>query len=183
MMHKLLVTMLMFSTAVLAENPKVYLDMSPIWSNYESKGISSEFKPTGFKWTAGYVVKEFSWLSVAVESSVILGVNTDTKSTVQNSSGETFNNAQVGIDQLYSLNVKGMFPLTQSMNANLYVGATRGKIFSSSDNSTYHASYDNSVSYGAGLEYWFPADVSLYVNYMQYFKNLDAIEVGVGFRF
>ncbi|CAA6799321.1 MAG: Unknown protein [uncultured Sulfurovum sp.] len=182
-MHKSLIIILVSSSVILAQSPKVYLNMSPIWSSYESKGITSEFKPTGFKWTAGYVVKEFSYASLALEGSAILGVNNDKKSTVQNSSGETFNTAQVSIDKMYSLNVKSMFPLTQSFNANLYVGGTRGKVFSSSDESTSKGAFESSISYGAGLEYWTPVDVSLYANYMQYFKNLDAIEVGVGFRF
>lgn len=175
--------MLIFSSAIVAQSPKVYLDMSPIWSNYESKGIASDFKSTAFKWTAGYVVKEFSYASVALEGSAILGVNNDKKATVQNSSGETFNNAQVGIDKMYSLNVKGMFPLSQSFTANLYLGGTRGKVFSSSDESNSKGDFENSISYGAGLEYWSLSNVSLYANYMQYFKNLDAIEVGAGFRF
>ena len=157
--------------------------MGSILSSYESEGMSSDFKPTGFKWTAGYVVKEFCYASMALEGSAILGVNSDKKSTVQNSSGETFNNAQVRIDKMYSVNVKSMFPLSQSFNANLYLGGTMAKVLSSSDNFSSKSSFENSFSYGAGLEYWSSADVSLQVKYMQYFKNLSAVEVGVGFKF
>ncbi len=157
--------------------------MSPIWMKYESSGVSSDFKPTGFKWTAGYEVKDFPFVALAVEGSAILGVNSDKKSTITNSSGATFTNAEVTVDKMYSLHLKSMFPLSSSVNANVYIGGTRGKISSSSDQSSSNSSFENSFSYGAGLEYWTPANVSLYVNYMQYFKNLDAVEFGVGFRF
>jgi hypothetical protein len=112
----------LFSSAIVAQNPKVYVDMSPVWMTYESKGVSSDFQPTGFKWTAGYEVKDFSFASVALEGSAILGVNNDKKSSVTNSGGTTFTNAKVTVDKLYA-------------------------------------------------------------NYMQYFNNLNTIEVGVGFRF
>ena len=70
--------------------------------NYESKGINSKFKPIGFKWAAGYVVKVFSFASIAVEYSALLGVDNDTKSSVTNSGGTSFTNAKVSVDKLYS---------------------------------------------------------------------------------
>ena len=182
-MNKLLVSMLIFSSAIVAQSPKIYVDMSPVWMNYESKGINSEFKPTGFKWTTGYVAKEFSFASIAVEGSALLGVDNDTKSSVTNSGGTSFTNAKVSVDKLYSLQLKGMFPLSSNLDANVYFGGTRGKILSSSNQSTSSSKFENSLSYGAGLEYWSSADVSVYANYMQYFKNLNAIEIGVGFIF
>jgi len=182
-MKSLLITMLITSSAVVAQESKVYIDMSPIWMKYESSGVSSDFKPTGFKWTAGYKVKDFSFVTLAVEGSAILGVNSDKKSTMTNSSGATFTNAEVRVDKMYSLHLKSMFPLSNAFNANVYIGGTTGKVISSSDQSVSNSSFENSFSYGAGLEYWTPENVSLYANYMQYFKNLNAIEVGVGFRF
>ena len=182
-MNKMLASMLIFSSAIVAQSPKVYVDMSPVWLNYESKGISSEFKPTGFKWTAGYVVKDLSFVSLALEGSAMLGVNNDRKATVQNSNGDTFTNAKVSLDKFYLLQVKSMFPISKDFNANLYLGGTTAKVLSSSDSGVSKSGFENSFSYGADLEYWTPADVSVYANYMQYFKNLDAIEVGVGFRF
>jgi len=182
-MNKSLIGLFMLTGAIVAQNPKVYVDMSPVWMTYESEGVSSDFKPTGFKWTAGYMVKEFSFASVALEGSALLGVNNDTKSSVTNSSGTTFTNAKITVDKIYALHLKGMFPLSSDIHANVYLGGTRGKVLSSSDESTSKSSFENSFSYGAGLEYWTSANVSLYANYMQYFTNLDAIEVGVGFRF
>jgi len=182
-MKKSLLLSLCFTSFIIADESKTYIDMSPIWMNYESKGISSDFNPIGFKWTAGYVLKDFSFASMALEGSALLGVNHDKKSTVQNSNGDTFNNATVSVDKMYALHLKSMFPLSQSFNANLYLGRTTAKMLSFSDNSSSKSSFENSFSYGAGLEYWTDADVSVYANYMQYFKNLNAVEIGVGFRF
>jgi len=182
-MKKTLTLGILLSGTLLANEPKVYVDMSPVWMNYESKGISSDFKPTGFKWSTGYVLKDFSFASVALEGSALLGVNHDKKSTVQNSNGDTFNNATVSVDKMYALHLKSMFPLSQSFNANLYLGGTTAKVLSFSDNSSSKSSFENSFSYGAGLEYWSSVNVSVYANYMQYFKNLNAVEIGVGFRF
>jgi len=182
-MQKILFLSALVSGLLLAETPKTYIDMSSVLFNYSNNGTTTDFKPTGFKWMAGYVVHDFTYASVAVEGSAMLGVNNDTKAHVQNSNGDTFTHAQMALDTLYNLQLKTMVPLTQSFNANLYVGGTRGKTSSSSDQSNNKGSYDNSVSYGAGLEYWSSADVSVYANYMQYFKNLNAVEIGVGFRF
>jgi len=182
-MKKILCLLLGLSSVMVAQSPKAYIDISPMWMSYESNGISSDFNPTGFKWTGGYRLKDFSFVSFAIEGSAILGGNSDKKSTVTNSSGVTFTNAEVSLDKMYALHLKSIVPIVQNFNANLYLGATTGKLLSSSDQSQSNSSFENSFSYGAGLEYWTGANVSLYANYMQYFKNLNAVEVGVGFRF
>lgn len=183
MNSKILFSSILLLTILSAQTPKAYIDMNPSWIKYESKGVSSKFKPIGLKLTAGYLLKKFSFASVAIEGSAMFGVNNDKKSTLTNSSGVTFTNAEISLDKLYSLHLKSMFPLTKSFNANLYLGGTSAKVLSSSDTSTSNSSFENSFSYGAGVEYWTDADVSLYANYMQYFKNLNAVEIGVGFRF
>ena len=182
-MNKLLLNILLLSSVAFAQDSKFYVDMNPSSMSFESKGISSNFKPTGFKWTAGYIVKDFDFVSFGVEGSLLLGVNNDVKSKVKNSKGNSFTNATVSIDKMYSLHLKSILPITNGFNANLYLGGTRGKLLSSSDQSSSSDGFENSISYGVGLEYWSLADISVYVNYMQYFKNLNAIEVGVGFRF
>ncbi len=183
MNSKILLSSILLSSFLFAETPKAYIDMNYVWANYSNNGTTTDFKPTGVKWTGGYVVKTYPYLSVAVEGSAMLGVNSDTKSTVHNSSGATFHNADVSIEKMYSLNLKTIIPLSNSFNVNVYLGGTRGEVSSFSDESNSKGGFENSFSYGAGLEYWTPADVSVYANYMQYFKNLDAVEVGVGFRF
>ena len=118
------------------------------------------------------MVKDFALASVAIEGSAMVGISDDTT-----------NNTNAMVDKIYSLHLKGSFPLTENLNANVYAGETRGKMLLTSSSLTENSSFENSFSYGAGAEYWFKNDVSLHANYMQYFKNIDAIEVGVGFRF
>ena len=182
-MKRILFLSALVSGLLVAEAPKTYIDMGSVLLNYSNNGTSTDFKPTGFKWTMGYLLNDFTYASVAVEGSAMLGVNNDTKAQVHNSNGDIFSNAKMSLDALYNLQLKAIVPITQSFNTNLYMGGTRGKTFSSSNVSNNKGSYDNSFSYGAGLEYWSSADVSLQVKYMQYFKNLSAIEFGLGFRF
>ena len=174
---------ILLSGTLFANEPKVYIDMSPVLFDYSNNETTTDFKPTGFKWTAGYMIQDFDFISFGLEGSLLLGVNNDTKSNVHNSQGASFTNAKVNIDKMYALHLKSVIPIVQDLNANLYFGGTRGKILSSSEQSNSENSYETSISYGLGLEYWSSADVSVYANYMQYFKNLNAVEIGVGFRF
>jgi len=171
-MNKILITTLLLGSTLLADNSNVYVEMSPTWIKYEAKDVNYNFKPTGFKWTAGYEVKDFTLASVAIEGSAMIGVENDTTST-----------ASTMIDEIYSLHLKGSFPLTEGLSANIYAGGTRGKMLLTSNQVTASSNFENSFSYGAGAEYWFKSDVSLHADYMKYFKNIDAIEVGIGFRF
>ena len=77
MNSKILFSSILLLTILSAQIPKAYIDMNPSWLKYESKGVSSKFKPIGFKCTAGYLLKDFSFASVAIESSAMLGVNND----------------------------------------------------------------------------------------------------------
>ena len=183
-MKKVILLSLCLSSFIIANEPnKAYIDMNHVWLNYSNNGTTTDFKPTGFKWTGGYVFKDFDFASVAIEGSLMLGVNNDSKSSVTLSNGNSLTNAEATLDKMYSLHIKGILPITKGFNANLYLGGTRGKLLSSSNQSKSKSSFENSFSYGGGLEYWTSANVSVYGNYMQYFKNLDAVEFGIGFRF
>jgi len=181
-LNKLLISIILFTTIIVAQNQKVYIDIDSAWLSYKSKGVSSNFRPMGVKWTAGYKLKDFYFASVAIEGSALIGVENSTKSSLKNSSG-TFTNAEVFVDKIYSLQLKNIFPLNQSFNANFHIGGTTGKINSSSNQSKSNSSFERSLSYGASLEYWSKENISLHVGYMQYFKNLSAIETGIGFQF
>jgi len=61
-MKKILCLSLCLSSIIVAQSPKAYFDMSPMWMSYESNGISNEFNPTGFKWTGGYKISLLSLL-------------------------------------------------------------------------------------------------------------------------
>ena len=182
-MKQTLLLSILLSGALLANEAKAYIDMNPVLLNYSNNGTDIDFKPTGFKWTAGYLLKDFNLVSFAIEGNAIVGVNSDTKSKVKGKNGITLNQADVSLDKLYGVQLKTIIPITNSFNGNLFVGASRAKVISVASNSINKNDFKNSLSYGAGLEYWSSANVSLYGNYMQYFKNLSAVEFGLGFRF
>ena len=182
-MKKSLLLSLCFTSFIIADEPKIYIDMSPVLLNYTDNGTTTDFNPTGFKWTAGYLVKDFKVATLGIETSFITGVESDRKSNVQGSNGVMFNQASSSLDTMYSLHLKTIVPMTNNLNGNLYFGGSRAKIVSSAIGFNSSDEWDSSLSYGLGLEYWSSVDVSVYGNYMQYFKNLNAIEFGVGFRF
>ena len=107
----------------------------------------------------------------------------DTKRSVKSSSGGTLVNAQEQLDKLYSLNIKASVPLFSNFSTHLYVGGIQGKIESIADNYANKSVYDNSLSYGAGVKYLIANDVSVHADYRHYFKNLEALQIGVGFGF
>lgn len=84
---------------------------------------------------------------------------------------------------MYNLQIKTIVPIFDNLNANVYFGGSRAKMLTSANNFTGSNSWSNSVSYETGLEYWFQSNVSLRLDYMKYFKNIEAIDIGLGFRF
>ena len=60
-MQKILVLSALVSGLLLAETPKTYINMSSVLLNYSNNGTTTDFKPTGFKWTVGYVVSDFTY--------------------------------------------------------------------------------------------------------------------------
>jgi len=182
-MVKKMFSLVLFSTFVFAETPKTYINMNHVLLKYTDNGTTSDFKPTGFKWTAGYLVKDFDFVSFGLEASAMLGVNNDSKSSVTLSNGNTLTNAQASLDKLYNIQLKTIIPLVDKLNANVYLGGSRVKMLTNADSFTGSSGWNSAFSYGAGLEYWFPSNISFNLDYMQYFKNLNALEIGVGFKF
>jgi len=182
-MKKAILLSITVSSTLLWATPKTYMNMSYSWLTHSDNGTVSDFRPTGFKWTAGYIVKEFDTFNLAIEGSAMLGVNSETKATVASSGAGTFTNAIETVDRLYNLNLKATLPISSKISANGYFGTSRVKILSTATNYGDNNGWDNGISYGAGLQYNIFSDVAVHVDYMQYFKNLNAVEVGLGFRF
>ena len=182
-MQKIILISLVLSSALLATEPKVYVNMSQSLLTHSDNGTVSDFELTGFKWTAGYVVQEFGSVEIALEGSAMLGVNNDSKASVTSASRGTFSNAQEILEKLYNVNLKMMIPIVQNLSVNTYLGASRAKVLSTATNYKSNKAWYNGISYGAGLEYNVLPDVSVHLNYMQYFKNLNGVEFGLGFQF
>lgn len=182
-MKKIILMSTILSSTLLFATPKTYVNMNHSWLNHSDNGTVSDFNPTGFKWTAGHIVKEFDFMRFGLEATAMLGLNNETKTTVSSSTTGTFSNATEIIDKLYNVNLKAMIPIKDKFSVNAYLGASRVKIHSTATNYGDNNGWDNGISYGAGLQYNILSDVSVHVDYMQYFKNLNAVELGLGFRF
>ena len=66
--EKAFVLILCSSVFLIADESKIYINMNPIVFNYSNNGTTTDFKPTGFKWTAGYVVKDFDFVSFGLDT-------------------------------------------------------------------------------------------------------------------
>jgi len=166
-----------------AQDTKTYIDLGTMAMNYTDNGTLTDLKPVGVKWTVGYVIKDFDKFSLGVETSFATGAKSSKKSTITTTNGVVLTNSETTLEELFNANIKTIVPLKENFNANIYVGATRAKLLSIADGYASKNKYDNSISYGAGVEYWFPKNISIYGDYMQYFDNVNAIEIGIGFRF
>ncbi|HHD82435.1 MAG TPA: hypothetical protein ENK94_04505 [Campylobacterales bacterium] len=182
-MRKLLILTLGVSSMLLATSPKTYINMKAVQLIHTDNGTEQDFEPTAFKWTVGHIFKEFDHVALGIEASAMLGVANDTKSTVSSSTTGVYTNAKTEMDNLYNLNLKVLVPLTDNFMFSSSIGVSRAKMISTATNYSSPNNWDNSLSYGAGIHYNILRDVSLEVDYMQYYKNLNGIEVGLGFKF
>lgn len=182
-MKKLLVLPIIVSGVLLAETPKVYVDLNPVLLNYTDNGVKNDFDIKAFKWSLGYLIKDLDIVTLGVEGSALLGYGADKRSRVTNSDREIFTNATSYLDSLFALHLKGIVPINNNFHLNTYLGGSQAKLDSIATEFESSGKWDRSLSYGVGLEYWSSANVSIHANYMQYFKNLSAIEVGLGFKF
>lgn len=181
-MKKLIFGLLIVCSFLTAQtNQGFYFGLAPAYLTYESKGVKPKFHTVGEKYTLGYIVKSYGLYTASIEGSIVLA-GSDKKASVTNSYG-TFKNAEVTIEQLYTLHIKNQFNFSTKLNGSFYIGATRGKVYSSSDRGVSKKKFENSFSYGAGIEYKLNQQVSIQANYMQYYKNLSSVEVGFVLKF
>ncbi|CAA6812114.1 MAG: Unknown protein [uncultured Sulfurovum sp.] len=182
-MKKALILTTLISSMVVAETSNTYINMNQVLLTHSENGTVNDFQPTAFQWTLGHIVKDFHYLLIGVEGSLMLGVRNDVKSSTQSSQSGAFTNATTTLDKLYNVNIKAILPIIHDLSATTYLGVSRAKMLSTATNYTSRNVWDNSFSYGVGLEYQLLSKVSVHADYMKYFKNLDAIEFGIGFKF
>ena len=184
-MKKTLLMTAFCSTLLVAEGEKFYIDMAPLYLTHDKKenGVQSDLNSHAFKWTFGAVLKEEKSYALSLESSLVLGVDGSSKRTVLQNNGTPLTNAKLYVDKLYNMNVKGTFLLSNELRLKGYLGVSRAKTMAVADAYNKSNDFQTSLSYGVGMDYDLLSDVYLYGNYMQYFSNLSAFEVGMGFRF
>ncbi|NEW59804.1 porin family protein [Sulfurovum sp. bin170] len=161
---------------------KVYTDLKYTLLNYSKNGTDKDFKTNGYKLTLGYMFEEFSYIDIGVENSIAFATG-EKRDSVEFKNGTTLENASVDIDFLYAVHLKATAPIIDILYGNLYLGWDSAKVGTSATNYTNSSKWENSFSYGVGFEYWIPLGVSLQLNYMSYFNNLNAIEFGFGLKY
>jgi hypothetical protein len=176
-MKKQIISLLLLTSLSQAEN--FYLGYDFLKVNYDDSGVNKEFDPTAFTWKAGYSVNEY----FAVEARVGLGVDNDTKQNLITDAGLGLTTATVELNRVYSLLLKGSYPLLKGLNVNAYAGGSSVKFLVDSNQNYHSENSDSSVSMGAGLSYDIASDVFVNADYMAYTKNVTALQVGMGFRF
>jgi len=187
MIKRILLLIILISTLSFANTAKKYIDFEYALLNYSNSGTDKDFELNGYKLTAGYILTNFSYLNIGIENSIII-TNGQTPSvvTIDNGAtinGTTLNEATVDIDFLYAVHLKATAPIIDILYGNLYFGWDKAKVSSRATNYETSTKWEDSFSYGIGLEYWIPMGISLKLNYMSYFNNLNSIEFGFGFKF
>lgn len=182
-LKKVTLTSLALSSLLLAESHENYINIGYTGLTYSENGTVSDFKPTAFKWRVGHNVYAFNGIELALEGTVMLGVNEDKKASVASSSSGTFTNASVMLDGLYNVNLRVQKEVVKDFSLQAYWGVSRAKMHTVAVNNRPNHGYKNAMSYGVGASYDMVEDIALNLDYMQYFENLSGIEVGVGFRF
>ena len=186
-MIKKIFILVLILTSLFSDTSKKYIDFEYALLNYSNSSTNKDFQLNGYKLTAGYMLFDFPYLDIGVESSIMV-----TKGEVRNSviidnglniNGTTLHDATVDVDLLYTAYMKATAPIVDILYGNLYIGWDRAKVSSEAKDYTRYSKWDDSLSYGIGLEYWIPMGVSLKIDYMSYFNNLNSIEFGFGFKF
>ena len=163
----------------LSQAGEFYLGYDYLKVNYEDSGVNKDFDPTAVTWKAGYEINEY----LGVEARVGVGESSDTRYNLIKDNGFGLTTATVKLDRVYSVFVKGSYPLVQGLKLNGYLGASRVKFLVDSNQNYHSENSDNSVSLGLGLGYDIVSDVFINADYMIYTENVTAMQVGMGFRF
>jgi hypothetical protein len=166
----------------------MYTDLKYNQLNYSNNGTNKEFKTNGYKLTLGYMfeelafLKKFKYFDIGVENSIAFAKGTK-RTSITYKDETTLKGANIDIDFLYAVHIKATAPLVDILYGNLYLGWNTAKIGTEASNYANSNKWENSFSYGLGVEYWIPLGISLQLDYMSYFNNLHGIEFGFGFKF
>jgi opacity protein-like surface antigen len=191
-MKKVIILVLSLTVFSLAEedNPVGYVYVDTVFYSVGKTGTNQKFSPKGMKWSLGYLLGDYTIpfveidISTGLEFDFITNTSSHTKSNVISSSTEiNLGEVTASIDNIYALYLKTPISIAGKFDLNTYLGISsssltlKNKDFTISDNQT------TSISYGFGLEYMLPQNISVHVSYMQYFANLSSLDIGLGVKF
>jgi opacity protein-like surface antigen len=144
--------------------------------------MSKDFRTNGYKFTLGYMFEDLPYINIGVENSIAYAKGIK-RNHVELKDDISLIDASIDIDFLYAVHMKATAPIVDILYGNIYLGWDRAKISTTASNYANSSSWDSSLSYGVGLEYWISMGISLQLNYMSYFNNLDGLEFGFGLKF
>jgi len=191
-MKKIIILILFLSSFLLGEEdtPVGYIYSDTVFFSVSKTGTNQNFSPKGMKWAFGYLLGDYTIpvveidISTGLEFDFISSAGGHTKSNViSNSTDINLGEITAKMDNVYALYLKTPISVAGKFDFNTYLGISsssltlKSKDFIISDNQT------TSLSYGFGLEYMLPHDISIHASYMQYFANLSSFDIGLGVKF
>ena len=188
MLKNFLCMILVLSNLSFASESSFYGNLQYTKLNYSNTGSDKDFGLDGYKLSFGYLFndvfnsKETLPITLGIEGSISL-LNSKSRETIHFKNGTVLHDASVDINALYATHLKATTPLFDLLYGNLYFGWNMADIGTSALEYERKSKNESGLSYGLGIEYWIPIGVSIQANYMRYFENLDAIEVGFGLKF
>jgi len=189
---KKIIILIILSTWLLSKDDKPvgYIYVDTVMYTASETGTNQNFNPKGMKWAFGYLLGEYTIpvveieIATGLEFDFISNTSKHTKSDVISSSTEiNLGDVTASIDNVYALYLKTPISVAGKFDFNTYIGMSSSSLtlvnkdFKISDNKT------TSLSYGFGLEYMLPQNISVHASYMQYFSNLSSIDIGLGVKF
>ena len=191
-MKKIALIVLILSSIVFAEDDKPvgYIYADKVMYLASKTGTTQNFNPEGLKVAFGYILGDYTIpvveidISTGLEFDFITNTSAHTKpNVISSSTGINLGDVTASIDNVYALYLKTPISVAGKFDFNTYLGMSKSSLtlknkdFIISDNQT------TSLSYGFGLEYMLPQNISIHASYMQYFANLSSIDFGFGVKF
>jgi len=191
-MKKLTILMLFLNSFLLGEDdaPVGYIYSDTVFFSVSNTGTNQNFSPKGMKWAFGYLLGDYTIpvveidISTGLEFDFISSAGGHTKSNViSNSTDINLGEITAKMDNVYALYLKTPISVAGKFDFNTYLGISSSSLTLKSKEFTISDNQTTSLSYGFGLEYMLPHDISLHASYMQYFANLSSFDIGLGVKF
>ena len=172
------------------DKPVGYIYVDSVMYSATKTGTTQNFNPKGMKWAFGYLLGDYTIpyveidISTGLEFDFISNTNAHTKpNVISSSTGINLGEVTASIDNVYALYLKTPISIAGKFDFNTYLGMSSSSLTLKNQNFTISDNQTTSLSYGFGLEYMLPKNISAHISYMQYFTNLSSIDIGLGVKF
>lgn len=189
-MKKLFIFILISISLWAEKTPKGYIHFDFCTMLFQSTGVNKNFTPKGVKWTAGYHLKEFMipYLEIEINSAIEASIISSTASSKQDNSIGLISDVNYGeitstLGHLYAMHLKTPLSIGERLDINIYLGTSHSEMILQNQNFDTLTNTNTSLSYGLGVEYMLPKNISTHASFIQYFNNLSSIEFGLGVKF